>query len=362
VSNQAVARAVAEGNAAKEGAEQAREVARAQHPGEGHRKSGNLGSRTRFDATLPLMQVMPRPWVVCATVLLAVPGWALGYTPPPIKGHVTDTAGKLAPADVARLEAKLAGYRQCSTNHLAVFLTPSLEGQTIEDVAYGAFNTWKLGEAGKDNGVLLVIAPSERKVRIETGRGVGGKLTDLQSSDIIRTRVSPHLAAGDFAGAIDDGTNGIEQALGLCAGQAAVAPVRAKTGRYGWGDIPLPLTLAGVSLLLLLFWRTRPPVFLGAFALCFVGPMLVIPVSLLGPIAAAVEVALLAVLSLLLWSRQRKDPTAGTFASWTAGLPASSGSSDESSSYSSGSGGSSGDSGYSGGGGSSGGGGASGDY
>ncbi|HEU4538739.1 MAG TPA: TPM domain-containing protein, partial [Polyangiaceae bacterium] len=137
-----------------------------------------------------------RLWFVCGALFAALPARAQGYSPPAIAGHVTDAAGKLSPPETAKLEAKLADYRRCSSNHVAVFVARSLEGHPIEDVAYATFNRWKVGEAGKDNGVLLVIAPAERKVRIETGKGVGGELTDLQASEIVRQRISPRLAAG----------------------------------------------------------------------------------------------------------------------------------------------------------------------
>lgn len=155
-------------------------------------------------------------------MLLTSPTWAAPYRPPPIAGHVTDAAQKLTPAQVKALDQKLADYRKCSGNHVAVFLAASLEGKTIEDVAYETFNTWKIGESKKDNGALLVLAPNERKVRIETGKGVGGNLTDIQSKDILREKVSPRLKKDDFFGAVDEGTTAIGAALGGCAMHATV--------------------------------------------------------------------------------------------------------------------------------------------
>src|SRR5690348_491883 len=96
---------------------------------------------------------------VALLLSLATPAWAGKYTPPPIEGYVTDTAGVLSLEEVAALDKKLAAYRQCSTNHVVVFVPATLGQSSIEDVAYGAFNTWKIGDAQKDNGVLLVLAP-----------------------------------------------------------------------------------------------------------------------------------------------------------------------------------------------------------
>ncbi|XYH98919.1 TPM domain-containing protein [Sorangium sp. So ce1128] len=148
--------------------------------------------------------------LVCA--LVARPALA-DFTPPALTGHVVDTAGRLDPADIRYLDGKLDRIRRQTGFEIVAFVAGSLEGETIEDVAYEAFNTWQLGQRGADNGVLLVIAPSERRVRIETGKGVGGALTDLQSNDIIRQTINPLLRQDRFRDAIDQGTSAIAQAL-----------------------------------------------------------------------------------------------------------------------------------------------------
>jgi len=101
------------------------------------------------------------------------PARAAAYVPPPIDGHVTDRAGKLSASEKADLEQRLEGVNRATSAEIAVLILPSLDGQTIEDVAYGTFNGWQLGKKGKDNGVLLVIAVQEHRVRIETGKGRG---------------------------------------------------------------------------------------------------------------------------------------------------------------------------------------------
>jgi len=133
---------------------------------------------------------------------------------PPIQGHITDTAGALTPEERAELEQRLTRYMDASGVEIAVFVAGSLQGETIEDVAYATFNAWKIGRAKLDNGVLLVIAPRERRIRIETGKGVGGQLTDLQASDIIDHRIAPQLRAGRTHDAIADGVDAIAAALG----------------------------------------------------------------------------------------------------------------------------------------------------
>lgn len=147
-------------------------------------------------------------------LLLALSSAAWAYDPPAIAGHITDTSHQLSSGDVAQLDHKLAQYRKQSTNQIAVLVLPSLEGETIDDVAYTTFQSWKLGEKGKDNGVLLVIALADKRIRIETGKGVGGNLTDLQSNLIIRERIAPRMRQNDLRGAIDAGTDGVMEALG----------------------------------------------------------------------------------------------------------------------------------------------------
>lgn len=165
----------------------------------------------------------------------AEPRAAHAYAPPPIRGAVTDTAGRLSAADDAALEARITQYRTRTGNEIAVFIVGSLAGAPIEDVAYGAFNTWGIGKKGADNGVLLVIAPNERRTRIETGKGIGDKLTDLESSRILRERTGPLLKQERFRDAVDATLEAIEAALD----GRAPPPLRA--------GAPSPLVAAGAD-------------------------------------------------------------------------------------------------------------------
>src|SRR5262245_36716842 len=129
-------------------------------------------------------------WVFAVVALLWAP-LAHAFVPPRMSGHVVDTAGVLSPEQVMRLEHKLERARRETGFAVVVFVPASLEGESIADVAYTTFNTWKIGSAKGDDGVLLVIAPKEHETRIETGKGVGGALTDLQSSHINRDVIGP---------------------------------------------------------------------------------------------------------------------------------------------------------------------------
>jgi uncharacterized protein len=146
-----------------------------------------------------------------AVVLLAA--LALGANkPPPLNGHVVDTTGSLSAEDVRDLDLTIDAMGNTGGFALVVLVT-GLDGMAIEDIAYTAFNTWGIGEKSKDNGVLLVIAPHERRVRIETGKGIGGALPDLRTNDIIRTSIEPYLKQKQLRTAIEDGAIAIAQAL-----------------------------------------------------------------------------------------------------------------------------------------------------
>jgi uncharacterized protein len=210
------------------------------------------------------MKLPRKPWwirfaaaLAALVAVLSLSLSALAFTPPPLRGHVVDTAGKLSQRDIDALDAKLEAYRQQSGNAIVVFVIGSLEGEPIEDVGYTVGNAWKVGEKDKDNGVLLLIAPNERKVRIETGRGVGGGLTDLQSNDIIRNVIAPLLQQDRFRDAVDAGTTAIAKALG---GEAPMKPSVGRRGpppRQQPTGIPLPALIAlGVVVLLAIVSRT----------------------------------------------------------------------------------------------------------
>jgi uncharacterized protein len=137
--------------------------------------------------------------LVCifAVLLLFVPGTVFAFDVPSHDGWVTDTAGVLTTEDDTILEARIAGYRSRTGNEIGVLVIPSLDGETIEDVAYKTFNVWGVGKKGLDNGVLLVIAMNEHRSRIETGKGVGDLLTDVTAAKILSNVLAPYMRRGE---------------------------------------------------------------------------------------------------------------------------------------------------------------------
>ncbi len=147
---------------------------------------------------------------------------------PPLTGRVVDRARILSPVTVADLERKLADLEQKSGIQLVVATVPSLGGEEIEPYANELFRSWKLGEAKKDNGVLLLIAPKEHRVRIEVGYGLEGTLTDAVSSVIIANAIAPRFKAGDFNGGVTRGVNDIITALTTDSAEWKPKPIDAR--------------------------------------------------------------------------------------------------------------------------------------
>ncbi len=152
---------------------------------------------------------------VAFLALVALPRSALAYTPPALVGPVNDAAGKLTTAETDAIAGRLRGIRDASGVEITVFLPQSLEGLPIEDVAYDTARAWNLAKKGTDRGVLLVIATQERKLRIESAKGSGGDLTDIQANEIIRERIAPQMKAGDVGGAIEAGIDGLQDEMKL---------------------------------------------------------------------------------------------------------------------------------------------------
>ncbi|EIM29385.1 YgcG family protein [Microvirga lotononidis] len=142
---------------------------------------------------------------------------ALAQTFPPLSGRVVDAANLLKPEERAALEAKLKAHEDKTSDQVVVATVRSLEGYPIEDYANRLFRHWQLGQKKNNNGALLLVAPQERKVRIEVGYGLEGALTDALSKVIITTAIAPQFQKGNFAGGIDAG---VDAMLSILTGDA----------------------------------------------------------------------------------------------------------------------------------------------
>ncbi len=128
---------------------------------------------------------------------------------PFLTGRVVDNAEILQPATRSRLTIALRAHEQRTTDQVVVLTVPTIGDESVEEYATKVFETWKLGVKGKDNGVLIVIVPQDRKMRIEVGYGLEGTLTDALSKLIIINAMTPRFKAGDFGGGISRGVDDI---------------------------------------------------------------------------------------------------------------------------------------------------------
>lgn len=128
---------------------------------------------------------------------------------PYLTGRVVDNAEILKPDTRRRLAGELQAHEKKTTNQVAVLTVPTIHGESIEEYAVRVFEQWKLGQKGKDNGVLVVVVPQDRRMRIEVGYGLEGTLTDAAASRIVRDVMTPRFRAGDYDGGVSQGVAAI---------------------------------------------------------------------------------------------------------------------------------------------------------
>jgi uncharacterized protein len=133
---------------------------------------------------------------------------------PPLTGRVVDDAHILSASTVQTLTAQLAAAEQSTGDQIVVVTLPSLQGQTVEDYGYQLGRAWGIGQKGKDNGALIIVAPTEHKTRIEVGYGLEGTLTDALTSTIINQAMLPAFKAGQYDKGVSDGTDAVLSAIG----------------------------------------------------------------------------------------------------------------------------------------------------
>ncbi len=200
--------------------------------------------------------------IVAAVVLLALsllPAFTAELLP--LTGRVVDQAGMIDAATEAELTAKLAAFEQKSSDQIVVATMDSLHGDSIEDFANRQFRAWGLGQAGENNGILLLVAKDDRKMRIEVGYGLEGTLTDLHSKLIIENTMVPAFRAGDFSGGI---SRAVDDIIMVLEGNAAELEARAERNQ----DAP-----ADIDWFVVLFVTLWVTLFVGGFLISFLAPI-----------------------------------------------------------------------------------------
>lgn len=175
--------------------------------------------------------------LLAAVWLAAVPALAqAGPQFPPLTGRVVDRANLISPETEAALTTKLEALERDTTDQVVVVTVPDLQGQPIEDYGYQLGRAWGIGQTGKNNGALLIIARDERKVRIEVGYGLEPVLTDALSALIIHNDILPALREGSYDRGVTAGVDAIDAQLRL---DPAEAQARAAVAERPTSDMPV---------------------------------------------------------------------------------------------------------------------------
>ena len=185
---------------------------------------------------LVLPRILASRLLALAVGLICTVGFAQDL--PTLDKRVTDQSGTLSIADVQRIESTLESFERASSNQIVVLFVPSLGGESLESYTLRVAEKNKLGKKGRSNGVLLLIAKEDRKVRIEVGYGLEGALPDAVCDQIIRREIAPRFREGDFAGGVQAGVNSIIKATrGEFKGE------QEKDGRNGNNSFLYPIIL-----------------------------------------------------------------------------------------------------------------------
>jgi uncharacterized protein len=191
---------------------------------------------------------MVRRLLLLLLLFVAAPAAAQDF--PKLTGRVVDAANLLPAADEAELTQKLAAVEQATSRQLVVATVPSLQGYPIEDYGYQLGRHWGMGQSEADNGIILLVAPNERRVRIEVGYGLEPIMTDALSSVIINTKILPAFKANDYPGGIRAGADAIIAQMQAPAEQAEQRALEAARQRQARSSSELDVG----SIMPLIFW------------------------------------------------------------------------------------------------------------
>jgi uncharacterized protein len=141
---------------------------------------------------------MKKIFSLLVLILCCLPIVAYGLDVPKLQGYVNDYAGMMSPSVKSEIEEELRSFEHSDSTQIVILTIPSLEGENLEEFSIKVAEAWKIGQLGKDNGILFIVSQQERKIRIEVGRGLEGKLTDLMAGRIIDQVIKPRFKQGDF--------------------------------------------------------------------------------------------------------------------------------------------------------------------
>lgn len=162
---------------------------------------------------------------------------------PPLSAAVTDLTGTLSASQVADLDARLKTFSQQRGSQVAVLMVPTARPEAIEQFSIRVAEAWKIGRAGKDDGVILVVAKDDREMRIEVGYGLEGAIPDAIAKRIIAERITPHFREGDFYSGLSEGVTTI---IKLIEGEKLPPPSAGMDGDATFGVAELLILVVGI--------------------------------------------------------------------------------------------------------------------
>jgi uncharacterized protein len=182
-----------------------------------------------------------------ALLLVWLGPWGVAHAEqavPALTAHVMDTNGTLSDAQRAALEAKLTAFEQARGSQVVVLLVASTQPEDIGSYANRVANTWKIGRKAVGDGLLLIVAVQDRKVRIEVAKTLEGALPDLAAKRIIDQAITPRFKQGDYAGGIDDG---LTRVMALITGEALpepAQPTKKPDAGFDWMELGIFMFIA----------------------------------------------------------------------------------------------------------------------
>ena len=178
---------------------------------------------------------------------------------PDLSARVTDLTQTLSAADKAQLEQKLSDFEKQKGSQIAVLIVPSTQPEDIAQYSIRVVEKWKIGRTKIDDGLLVLLAKDDHKMRIEVGYGLEGAIPDLTTKRVIAEVMAPKFKQGDFAGGLNDG---VDKLIGLVNGEALPAPSKTAESDVNVGNM-LPILLFG-GLISGLFLRSMFGTFFGS--------------------------------------------------------------------------------------------------
>lgn len=273
---------------------------------------------------------MRRGWLaLLASLCLATAIPAAAEVPlPRLEARITDLAGALDPGDRQRIEARLEAIERERGAQVAILLLSTTQPETIEQFGIRLAESWKIGHKGRDDGLIVIVAKDDRKVRVEVGYGLEGAIPDALARRVIAERMAPRFRQGDFAGGLADALDSLDSALAV-PGAVMAAPAPASTGDAGvvGGERPdwmpwLFMVIVGAGVLRLIFGL------FGSLAAAGIGGWLgfIVFGSMPMAIGAAVLVFILSFVNLLSGGSSGGGISGGGFSSGSGGFSGGGGS------------------------------------